>query len=79
MQPVAKRDRLQSRLGLASAFTASQTAHGGQEATLLALNHVFCHWGGITVPPGDVTLGAAGHQARRAVDVAAALTIGRAA
>jgi NAD(P)H dehydrogenase (quinone) len=30
-------------------------------------------------PPGDVALGAAGHQARRAVDVAAALKIGRAA
>lgn len=87
-----------------TAFTASQTAHGGQEATLLVLNHVFCHWGGIIVPPGytdpiqfssgnpygashvagdgppgDVALGAAGHQARRAVDVAAALKIGRAA
>lgn len=87
-----------------TAFTASQTAHGGQEATLLALNHVFCHWGGIIVPPGytdpiqfssgnpygashvagdgppgDVALGAASHQARRAVDVAAALKTGRAA
>ncbi|MEJ3655486.1 NAD(P)H:quinone oxidoreductase [Actinomycetes bacterium KLBMP 9759] len=35
-----------------SAFTASSTAHGGQEATLLALGHVFHHWGGIIVPPG---------------------------
>ncbi len=35
-----------------TAFTASQTAHGGQEATLLALSHVFHHWGGIIVPPG---------------------------
>ena len=35
-----------------TAMTASQTAHGGQEATLLALSHVFCHWGGIIVPPG---------------------------
>ena len=29
-----------------TAFTASQTAHGGQESTLLALSHVFYHWGG---------------------------------
>ena len=35
-----------------SAFTASRTAHGGQESTLLALANVFYHWGGIIVPPG---------------------------
>lgn len=35
-----------------SAFTASNTAHGGQESTLLALANTFCHWGGILVPPG---------------------------
>ncbi|SDJ01755.1 NAD(P)H:quinone oxidoreductase [Nonomuraea jiangxiensis] len=35
-----------------SAFTASNTAHGGQESTLLALGNVFYHWGGIIVPPG---------------------------
>lgn len=35
-----------------SAFTASNTAHGGQEATILALGNVFYHWGGIIVPPG---------------------------
>jgi NAD(P)H dehydrogenase (quinone) len=35
-----------------SAFTASSTAHGGQESTLLALAHTFYHWGGIVVPPG---------------------------
>jgi NAD(P)H dehydrogenase (quinone) len=35
-----------------SAFTASGTAHGGQESTLLALGNVFYHWGGIIVPPG---------------------------
>ncbi len=34
------------------AFTASNTAHGGQESTLLALANTFYHWGGITVPPG---------------------------
>lgn len=33
-------------------FTASFTAHGGQESTLLSLAHVFTHWGGILVPPG---------------------------
>jgi NAD(P)H dehydrogenase (quinone) len=35
-----------------SAFTASGTAHGGQESTLLAVGNVFYHWGGIIVPPG---------------------------
>ncbi|MCX4703733.1 MULTISPECIES: NAD(P)H:quinone oxidoreductase [Streptomyces] len=35
-----------------SAFTASNTAHGGQESTLLALANTFHHWGGIIVPPG---------------------------
>jgi NAD(P)H dehydrogenase (quinone) len=35
-----------------SAFTASNTAHGGQESTILALGNVFYHWGGIIVPPG---------------------------
>ncbi|WP_298458875.1 flavodoxin family protein [uncultured Cellulomonas sp.] len=33
-------------------FTASQTAHGGQESTLLALYHQVAHWGGILVTPG---------------------------
>lgn len=35
-----------------TAFTASSTAHGGQETTLLALANTFYHWGGIIVPPG---------------------------
>lgn len=35
-----------------SAFTASNTAHGGQESTILALANTFYHWGGILVPPG---------------------------
>ncbi|MFC6020131.1 NAD(P)H:quinone oxidoreductase [Plantactinospora solaniradicis] len=86
-----------------SAFTASNTAHGGQESTLLALGNTFYHWGGIIVPPGytdpiqfqsgnpygtshvvgdgpasEVALQAARHQARRAVDTAAALKAGRA-
>jgi NAD(P)H dehydrogenase (quinone) len=33
------------------AFTASNTAHGGQESTILALGNTFYHWGGIIVPP----------------------------
>jgi NAD(P)H dehydrogenase (quinone) len=35
-----------------TAFTASNTAHGGQESTILSLGNVFYHWGGIIVPPG---------------------------
>jgi NAD(P)H dehydrogenase (quinone) len=33
-------------------FTASQTEHGGQETTLLALYNTLYHFGGILVPPG---------------------------
>ena len=33
-------------------FTASATAHGGQETTLLALYNSVYHFGGIIVPPG---------------------------
>lgn len=33
-------------------FTASQTAHGGQESTLLNLYTTFFHFGGIVVAPG---------------------------
>ncbi|MDQ4054008.1 MAG: NAD(P)H:quinone oxidoreductase [Actinomycetota bacterium] len=100
--PLWQQGRLADKV--CTAFTASQTAHGGQEATLLALSHVFHHWGGIIVPPGytdpiqfrsgnpygtshvagggppdDVALEAARYQARRAVDIAAALKLGRAA
>jgi len=35
-----------------TAFTSSQTAHGGQEATILALNNTFYHWGAIVLPLG---------------------------
>ena len=35
-----------------SAFTASTTAHGGQESTILALANTFYHWGGVIVAPG---------------------------
>lgn len=87
-----------------SAFTASSTAHGGQESTLLALGNTFYHWGGIIVPPGytdpvqfksgnpygtshvsgegapgEVSLQAARHQARRVARTAALLKAGRAA
>lgn len=37
---------------VASSFTASSTAHGGQESTILAINNTFYHWGCIIVPPG---------------------------
>ncbi|HEX5595055.1 MAG TPA: NAD(P)H:quinone oxidoreductase [Micromonosporaceae bacterium] len=33
-------------------FVASQTAHGGQETTLMALYNSMYHFGGIIVPPG---------------------------
>ena len=35
-----------------SGFTASMTAHGGQESTLLALYNTIHHFGGIVVAPG---------------------------
>ncbi|MFC4334701.1 NAD(P)H:quinone oxidoreductase [Salininema proteolyticum] len=34
------------------AFTSSQTSHGGQESTIIALNNTFYHWGCIIVPLG---------------------------
>jgi NAD(P)H dehydrogenase (quinone) len=37
-----------------SGFTASSTAHGGQESTLLALYHSVHHFGGILVAPGPL-------------------------
>lgn len=87
-----------------TAFTSSQTRHGGQESTLLSFYTTLYHWGGIVVPPGftdaiqfragnpygashvsgdgafpdETTLDAAAYQARRAVEVAAALQTGRA-
>ena len=35
-----------------TSFTSAQTEHGGQEATILALNNTFYHWGAIVVPLG---------------------------
>jgi NAD(P)H dehydrogenase (quinone) len=49
---------------VATSFTSSQNAHGGQESTLLALNNVFYHWGCVIVPPGythPVVAGAGGN------------------
>jgi NAD(P)H dehydrogenase (quinone) len=37
---------------VATTFTSSQTAHGGQESTILALNTTLCHWGMVIVPLG---------------------------
>ena len=35
-----------------TAFTSSQTDHGGQESTILALANTFYHWGAIVLPLG---------------------------
>src|SRR2546429_9055214 len=35
-----------------TAFTSSQTSHGGQESTILALNNTLYHWGAIVLPLG---------------------------
>ena len=35
-----------------AAFTSSQTAHGGQETTLIGLYTSLMHFGGVLVPPG---------------------------
>ena len=37
---------------MVTAFTSSQTPHGGQESTILALNNTFYHWGAIVLPLG---------------------------
>jgi len=37
---------------VATAFTSSQTPHGGQESTILALNNTLYHWGMVIVPLG---------------------------
>lgn len=97
--PLWQQGRLANKV--CSAFTAAGSRHGGHESTLLVLDHIFTHWGGIIVPPGytdpvefqtgnpygashvaregmpdDAALGAARHQARRAVAVSAALNGG---
>ncbi|WP_025272088.1 NAD(P)H:quinone oxidoreductase [Haloglycomyces albus] len=35
-----------------SAFTSSQTSHGGQETTITSMMNTFYHWGAIIVPLG---------------------------
>jgi NAD(P)H dehydrogenase (quinone) len=35
-----------------TSFTSSQTTHGGQESTILALNNTFYHWGMVVLPLG---------------------------
>ena len=37
---------------VATSFTSSQTTHGGQESTILALNTTFYHWGILILPVG---------------------------
>src|SRR5919202_5607519 len=37
---------------VATSFTSSQTEHGGQESTILALNNTLYHWGMVIVPLG---------------------------
>jgi NAD(P)H dehydrogenase (quinone) len=37
---------------VATAFTAAMTPHGGQEATILALNNTLYHWGMVIIPLG---------------------------
>ena len=46
----------------AAAFTGAGNLHGGQESTLLAMHHMFYHWGSVIVPPGytDASVKAAG-------------------
>jgi NAD(P)H dehydrogenase (quinone) len=39
---------------IGSSFTTTATAHGGQEATILAINTAFYHWGMLIVAPGYV-------------------------
>jgi len=42
--------KLADRVG--TSFTASMTAHGGQESTILALNNTLYHWGMVILPLG---------------------------
>ncbi|MDT8914828.1 NAD(P)H:quinone oxidoreductase [Amycolatopsis sp. PS_44_ISF1] len=37
---------------VATSFTSASTTHGGLEATVLATNNIFYHWGAIVVPLG---------------------------
>ncbi len=46
---------------VATTFTSSQTAHGGQESTILALNTTLYHWGMVIVPLGYTVSEAGGN------------------
>lgn len=37
---------------VATSFTTASTTHGGLEATVLATNNIFYHWGAIVLPLG---------------------------
>jgi NAD(P)H dehydrogenase (quinone) len=45
-----QRGKLIDKVG--TSFTSSQTEHGGQESTILALNNTLYHWGAIVLPLG---------------------------
>jgi NAD(P)H dehydrogenase (quinone) len=42
--------KLSDKVG--TAFTSSQTTHGGQESTILSLNNTLYHWGMLILPLG---------------------------
>jgi NAD(P)H dehydrogenase (quinone) len=44
------RGALTNKIG--SSFTSTATSHGGQEATILAINTIFYHWNMLIVSPG---------------------------
>jgi NAD(P)H dehydrogenase (quinone) len=37
---------------VATSFTSASTGHGGLEATILAINTTFYHWGSLVLPLG---------------------------
>jgi NAD(P)H dehydrogenase (quinone) len=48
--PLWAKGALTNKIG--SSFTSTATQHGGQEATILAINTAFYHWSMIIVSPG---------------------------
>jgi NAD(P)H dehydrogenase (quinone) len=60
---------------VAGGFASVGTTHGGHESTLLALSHVFHHWGAIYVSPGY--LGEAMRAVGNPYGVSALASIGR--
>lgn len=59
--PLWARGVLADKVG--TAFTSASTAHGGLEATVLAINTVLYHWGSIVLPLGytDASIDATGN------------------